>query len=707
MDDPEPAKAVWNRLADELTYGDAVSRLHAEDKVLRGYLAQQHMTGVDEEKVTAEFHREHVVGEVLASGYGEYEEYQDAVEQRDRAVEEYGRTRLSARRLFLLLWLVTLRWQVAFVRRQWRNSLPAALADQVGPVLRRLIGEDHNTLLVTPDILGLVEVHDLRYVVPHREQESLEAKMELMAGGTLAISGPRGVGKSTLLRDLAEKRRADNHLVVPVEIPSAYVPQEFLLSLFQRVCEQFLAMHGRAPDSSFVFLIKLRKHILLRIRGAVSFGGRLLVAAVLLSVALAPAARAMNRSLDGGFSGWLTRTWDDIWASAVQLWTDHPWLTRVPLALLGLGILVSLPRWQKKSPLLKECVNYLYLLRTAQSTSLATTTGLTPFSAGTVGAGRTTTLSSRTLTFPELVVHFRDLLERMAKAADNGRIFIVIDEIDRIGTADDARSLLAEIKAVFGIPNVYFLISVAEDVGADFVRRGLPVRDIIDSSLDDVVHIEPRTLEESHAILQNRVPGLTTPFIALAHCLSGGITRDLIRYTRRMVTIPSSGRNQLPQVAHALLWDELRETLSGFRVLLARADHPPDWAQRMDDTRLAVLLLQERPGDEQTALARDAVRRLIDASAPPTENAADTGPSPETRRQWDELGAYGDFMLTLLDFFGRKNFPTLDDMKDAGNEWDVQRLAEARRELALSPAATRLALKRFREAWGMPESDEP
>ncbi|MFE7567886.1 P-loop NTPase fold protein [Streptomyces sp. NPDC057539] len=702
---------VWSRPEDEAIYRDAVRRLGSEDIVLRGYLAQQHVTGVDEQQLTAEFHGARVIREVLVSGFREYDGYQDAVEQCVLAAERYEQARLSPRRLLLSVRLATLRLQVAFMRRQWKRSLRASLSTQVRPTLRRLIGDEHDTLLITPDLLGLIEVHDLRYVVPHREQQSLATKMGLMAGGTIAISGPRGVGKSTLLRTQAQKWAA-NDLVVPVQIPAAYIPQEFLLSLFQQVCEQFLALHGRATGSSFLFLVKLRKHILMRLRGAASFWARLLGGGVLLSVALAPVAQALQQSLKGGFQGWLTRSWDGAWELSAHLWAHHPWATRIPLALLGLGLLVSLPRWPKPSPLLRECVNYLYLLRTAQSTSLATSTGLTPLSAGTVGAGRTTTLTSRTLTFPELVLHFRSLLERIAQAGSAGegeqdesrRVFIILDEIDRIGTTEQARSLLAEIKAVFGIPNVYFLIAVAEDVGAQFIRRGLPVRDVIDSSLDDVVHVEPRNLKESHDILQNRVPGLTVPFIALAHCLSGGITRDLIRYTRRMVTIPERlglGGGRLPEVARELLLSEFQETLSGFRVLLARADNPADWAPRLDEARLTILLLRERSLNDHVSLARDAIQRLINSAPTPAE-ATVSGHSEEGRQHWEELEAYSDFMLTLLDFFtGRERFPGHAEIRDAGIDGDLQRLAEARLELAMSPAGARLVLRRFREAWGM------
>ncbi|MFJ9419347.1 P-loop NTPase fold protein [Streptomyces sp. NPDC101227] len=678
--------------------------------MLKAYVGQSRTTGVGEAQLTEEFHTARVVGQVLNAGYREYDDYQDAVEQRTIAVERYERTPSLPARLPQLVMLQALRWQVAFMRRQWAKSLSAALSSQVRPTLRRLIGESHETLLVTPDLLGLIEVHDLRYVVPHRELQSLGTKMGLMDGGTIAISGPRGVGKSTLLKACEQSWSAAD-LVVPVQLPAAYVPQEFLLSLFQQVCERFLKLHGYKVDSSFLFLVKLRKHLTTRLRNALSYWVRLLVAVLLVAVAFAPVAHALRVSLGGSVYTWLSDAWGALSGTALRLWREHVWLTRIPLAALGLSLGATLLKRRRRSPLLKECVNYLYHLRTLQSTSLAANAGLTPFPAGNVGAGRTTTLSSRTFTLPELVTHFRELLERMAQErraaaeAQNavGRIFIIIDEVDRIGTAEKARALLAEIKAVFGIPNVYFLISVAEDVGADFIGRGLASRDILDSSLDDIVHVEPRTLEESRGILENRVPGLTAPFIALAHCLSGGITRDLIRYTRRMVQIPDqpdARGSQLPEVAGKLLEEELRETLMGFRVRLARNGVEGGWEARFDHIRRTVLRLQEQSVHGQASRTYDAVERLMTASATPPGTAL--GSEPGEQQPWAEVAAYCDFMLTLLGFFTSRQFPTSDVIQSVGPDGNLQRLAEARLELAVSPAGARLVLQRFREAWDSP-----
>ncbi|MFF5936968.1 hypothetical protein [Streptomyces sp. NPDC012508] len=168
MGEPGAAGAVWSRPEDESVYQDAVRRLFREDVVLRGYLGQRYVTGIDERRLAAEFHGPWVVERVRAWGAREYDDYQSAVEQFDQAVAQYERLG-AARRMVTPVWLATLRMQATFLRRRWEECLPEALAAQVRPTLRRLIREEHDDLLVTPDLLGLIEVHDPRYVVPHRE----------------------------------------------------------------------------------------------------------------------------------------------------------------------------------------------------------------------------------------------------------------------------------------------------------------------------------------------------------------------------------------------------------------------------------------------------------------------------------------------------------------------------------------------------------
>ncbi|MEU1278896.1 hypothetical protein [Streptomyces sp. NPDC005805] len=706
MTDEDVARARWGLPQDERTYEDAVAGLIDENEVVRAYLA----AGVDLDLLRAELFGHRFVAHVLASGRGEYADYQDAVEQRELAARRRG-TQSFPRRVLRPLRTVLLDLQVALMRRQWQDALPAELAREVGGVLQLLLGEDHSRLLVTPDILGLVDAHDLRYFVPHDELDDLNTKLGLMSGGTVAVSGPRGVGKSTLLRALVET--AEPHdLIVPVQMPAAYVPQEFLLSLFQRVCEEFLAQYDDERAGAFPVLVRLRKHLLKRLRRLSRRVLQATAAVLLLSVALAPLFHAIQEALRAGFYPWLSQSWTATARAATLAWAESPWVTRTPLAVLGIALLTTLPRKRRRSPLLQDCVNYLYLLRTVQSTSLAVNTGFAPLVAGTLGAGRTTTLSSRNLTLPELVVHFRRMLGEMTEhgaGTDEGpqRIFILVDEVDRIGSAEQARALLAEIKAVFGVSHVYFLLSVAEEIGAGFVRRGMPVRDVLDSSLDDVIHVVPRSLEQSHRILQSRVPGLPSPFIALAHCLSGGITRDLIRFTRCMVAIPERigpGGGRLPRVALTLLLDEFQKSLRSFRVALGEADGVDGY--RLDDIRLTLTGVWERGVDESVEEAANTVRKLLEV-ADSRALSQERDSADDVVQGWSEVAAYADFILAMIEFFAvARRFPDEYAMRRKGPEGQLDRLAEARLDLEVSPRSSRLLLERFRKAWSLSGSTE-
>lgn len=136
--EPMPTRWVWSRPGDEAIYRDAVRRFRAEDGVSEGDLSRRPLAEPADggPLPAAEFQSRAVVERVLAAGFREYDDYQDAVEQLDLAAEGYERTRSPGTRLLLRVWLVTLRLQVAFMRRQWRESLPAALSSVIGrPVL--------------------------------------------------------------------------------------------------------------------------------------------------------------------------------------------------------------------------------------------------------------------------------------------------------------------------------------------------------------------------------------------------------------------------------------------------------------------------------------------------------------------------------------------------------------------------------------------
>jgi hypothetical protein len=171
---------------------------------------------------------------------------------------------------------------------------------------------------------------------------------------------------------------------------------------------------------------------------------------------------------------------------------------------------------------------------------LQTTTSGWSGSLAFAGAGgqysRATAQAEQPLSYPEIVAEFRGFARDVAAELYRGgaRVFVGIDELDKIGAPEQAERFLNEIKGIFGIPHLYFMVSVSDDALTSFERRGLPLRDAFDSSFDEIIQVGPLSYTESRRLLYRRVIGLTEPYVAFSHCLAGGLARDLIRAARQI-----------------------------------------------------------------------------------------------------------------------------------------------------------------------------
>ncbi|WP_411104884.1 hypothetical protein [Streptomyces sp. cmx-4-9] len=380
------------------------------------------------------------------------------------------------------------------------------------------------------------------------------------------------------------------------------------------------------------------------------------------------------------------------------------------LAVLLLGMLLvrfasgRRRRHAKQSGLAKRCLDQLFRLRTVQGTSAALNLAPGAF----FGSAHGSTLSSVAPNFPQLVAEFRSLMELIAQELGeqgDGRVFLCIDELDRMATPAQARTFLGEVKAILGVPRVYCLVSVAEDVSAGFVRRGMPHRDSTDSAFDDVVHVRPMTTAESVVILTARVPGLPLPYAVLAHALSGGIPRDLIRYALSLVELrQSTPYVELRDIALVMLAEELSDTLAGFRTLLAAQPWTAETAPVMAGYRLLTEQLDAACPEQGEALVR-ALREFAAPAAPGAAGAAgpDDAALPEaTRPLVAEARAYVAYVLTLLQIFTPADFSRRSaDIGRADPDGSVQRLADMRLELAVSPYSALVLVDRVRRAWAL------
>lgn len=381
-----------------------------------------------------------------------------------------------------------------------------------------------------------------------------------------------------------------------------------------------------------------------------------------------------------------------------------------PLRLAGLvtgTLLARAAGWRPrpaKPHLITRCENHLYRLQTIQTTTNTLSSATAQIM--TLSGTHATTVSTMPPNFPTLVEEFRDLLTDIAEALANRRqrVLIAIDEVDRLGSDAQALAFLAEIKAILGVRYVYYLISVAEDVGAAFVRRGLPHRNVTDSSLDDIIHVEACTLTEAKTILDERSEDHTPHTALLAHSLSGGLPRDLLRYGLQIEEIQAKTlTHELAHLARELILEELSETLAGFRTLLSKQQWTQDTSGILTDFRTLCGHLRT---PQCACRDRPMLHALEDfAHQPPGAQPSHADITDNTRQLIDEAAAYSYFSLTLLEIF---TTPGLDRRSEnalaQGPYGATERLAEARLELSISPHSARTLITHIRKAWSLNDS---
>ena len=197
------------------------------------------------------------------------------------------------------------------------------------------------------------------------------------------------------------------------------------------------------------------------------------------------------------------------------------WMKFLPERLLGRG---------PDGPIRLRAARYLHDLRNLDTVSRGLSGSAGPSVASVTG---TMGMSSARIaaTLPELVRRYKQFVRDLASAR---QVIVGVDEVDKMSDAD-ARQFLNDVKTLFGERNCYYLVSVSEDAMSSFERRGMPFRDVFDSSFDTVLQIKPMDVAESVRLLELRVVGLGIGAELLCYALSGGMPRDLIRTARSVV----------------------------------------------------------------------------------------------------------------------------------------------------------------------------
>lgn len=140
---------------------------------------------------------------------------------------------------------------------------------------------------------------------------------------------------------------------------------------------------------------------------------------------------------------------------------------------------------------------------------------------------------------------FRELLSATSDVI-KGPIVIAIDELDKLHDQNIARELLRDVKGIFEVQNVYFLISISNEAQASFVLGALMNRSEFHSTFYKVIDAGYRTPGQCAELVCQRESQFPKDTALLLGVLSGGNIRELLR----MVDIAMlSGTQNEPEAA--------------------------------------------------------------------------------------------------------------------------------------------------------------
>ncbi len=475
------------------------------------------------------------------------------------------------------------------LRRNLRDQLRSLV---IVPAIERaslpsfaLLAEDKVFLVDAPRLTSRVRADSRIQTSSYREALPNLARD---GGMTIGLAGSRGVGKSELLRAFCEDpdgsatMEGGGIIGIVVPAPVAYQAEPFLRVLIRQLAENVPGYREYTTLSQRFFSAKVA------IAGTIA---GVLGLAVGLTLLIGP--KRMNKlthnNLSHIFDWFLISISIAILAmvSARFLWdriSRTLVVSKVPrrrqdpgveAAQKNLDIKATQINRQHRLELANTAANVARRIRYVES---RTNSKESSYSWHDLGFKSTSGISwdQVPLSEPDLVIELATFVEKLSSGGY--RVRIGIDELDKLANGDDAEKFLTGIKTLFTISDCSFLLTISENAAAQFARRGLPIRDVFDSSLDTVVKVRPLTYREARRLAVGRLRPLTAGSterisdtqVLLCHCLSGGLPRDFLRYCRRLgeINLLLDGRQTLDHVLARLLNSDLRDRLDGIRSAL-------------------------------------------------------------------------------------------------------------------------------------------
>ncbi|WP_250035791.1 hypothetical protein [Paractinoplanes maris] len=245
-------------------------------------------------------------------------------------------------------------------------------------------------------------------------------------------------------------------------------------------------------------------------------------------------------------------------------------------------------------------------------------------------------------------------------------VLICVDELDKAAHPDDAVQTINSVKDLFHVHGAHVLVSVSSDALLSFAARGVPVRDVFDSSFDAVIRMPALTFQEAGDLIAHRDSDVTLTAVMFCHAWSGGNARDLIRSARHCVEVRRDHGSDLPigRVVASVLADDLAEVLEAAIQRLQDAGL---------DTELEDVLAFQELLDETTGPLTDVLAAALrDGRLPVVLNR-----TSEAQMLAAALDPYVRIAALTAALFGRPRTP---------GEWSSEALRTAAGALAVARA---------------------
>jgi hypothetical protein len=326
-------------------------------------------------------------------------------------------------------------------------------------------------------------------------------------GGAYGIYGPRGSGKSWLMRRAIDEATDAGGMGLWFPCPSGDDSAAILSSLSDNLASEAERRFGR--DNPWRGVMRWLRYAL-----------ALIIGAPIVAAVVAYAAHGVGSHLQPG------TLYDTL---PVQLW-DTVGIAIV--ALCALAIVSALQagrpsgRLAREATALRERIRYTTALKYATEADVSAGNRI----AGTLKQSREKSLDERPTTVASLVFDFRRLAALIV-AATGQRLVIGIDELDKLDNPETAHALLRDIKGIFEISGVFFLVAVSEEAATALELGPLQGkgRSEFNSSFYTVIELPPLGPDKIGEIAQTRGVLLNRSGEQLLCLLSTGNWRELIR----------------------------------------------------------------------------------------------------------------------------------------------------------------------------------